>query len=59
MEAPADKAAGPPAGSRIDDLIVEFRKEAERHGMHDQVIDLSERFMERAYRRGLEEGSQT
>jgi len=55
MERSDDQPAGQPPAKSIDDLLVEFRAEAERHGVHDQVMDLAERFIERAYQRGREQ----
>lgn len=41
--------------NRLADLLGEFRQEADSYGMHDQVVDLSERYIERAYRRGRDD----
>lgn len=36
----------------MSDILVRFRRQAEAHGMHEQVMALSERYMRRAFRRG-------
>jgi hypothetical protein len=53
---PAPRQVAASTENRLAGLFSEFRGEAEKHGMHDQVIELSERFIARAYQRGLEDG---
>jgi hypothetical protein len=55
MEEPKDRTMDPEVEGRLEVLLMEFRAEAERHGMHGQVMDLCERYMARAYRRGRED----
>jgi lysylphosphatidylglycerol synthetase-like protein (DUF2156 family) len=55
MEGSSRQLSDQEVEERIPELLVNFRQVAHSHGMHDQVLDVSETFIKQAYRRGLED----